>query len=92
MFELMYIVATEEKITNYEILCDKASCYLNMAWVIGGIVSPNLSGMLADTYGYRSKCEIMSVLTISFALFFFFTNVGFKELFSCKKDRILDCL
>ncbi len=71
-------------------MCDKASGYNNAAFAFGGIMSPNIAAILADNYGFRTKSDILAIITLSFGIIFFFINVGFKEFFNWHSDPDFD--
>ena len=57
-----------------------------MSCAFGALISPNLAGFLADGFGFKIKCDIFATITMIFAIFYFFINVGLAELMNLHTD------
>lgn len=88
--ELIEVVEKKEKRKNDPALCDLAAGYYNAGCAFGALISPNLSGILADNFGFRMKCEILAAIAMTAGFLFFFINVGFREFFNWGEDSNLE--
>ena len=60
---------------NNESLDDKISAIHNTLWALGSMAGPPLGGLLNDTYGFRITCDIMMLVSLCYAIFFFFVII-----------------
>ena len=54
---------------------DKASGLYNVAYALGGAISPVMGGGLYDAIGFQSTADVMALVAIVFTLLFFVGGV-----------------
>ena len=57
--------------SNNEQLGDKSCGLFNVAYALGGMISPVLGGALYDKVQFQETADIMSALALSLSLLFF---------------------
>jgi MFS family permease len=88
--EILYVVGTEEGLSNNNDLNDKASGIYNVAYASGTILAPNIGGILTDLYGFRYMCDTLAIFSFCFSIIFLFANVGVRTFCDIKADPKLD--
>jgi len=88
--EILYVVGTAEGLSQDNDLNDKASGIYNVAYASGTIIAPNIGGILASAYGFRTMCDILALLSLTFSFIFLFANVGLKTFCNIKPDPRLE--
>jgi MFS family permease len=73
--EIIESVKEKENIPENMILNDKASAIFNSAYSLGGIIGPLVGGLLETFLGFRTTCDIMALVAVSFAFIYFFLNI-----------------
>jgi hypothetical protein len=66
-------------------LVDKASALQNMAYAMGAGIGPLMGGKLTDLYGFRSTADIISAITLAYAVVNF--GIVFMPGMLCKTKK-----
>jgi MFS family permease len=59
-----------------QLLNDMASGLYSTFYSVGQILAPTIGGALYDSIGYKSTCDLMSLLCLVFSTIYFMFNVG----------------